>query len=148
MALKTLPTKTSALTLIKALPDVAKRNDGLALLKIFKDATGMKPVVWGTSIIGFGMYHYESQRSAQKGDWPLVAFAPRASGFTLYIMPGFGAYKTLIAKLGPHKISGGSCLYIKSLSGIQVTALKTLITRSANDMQKKYGAVQKKVLRA
>jgi hypothetical protein len=139
MALKTLPTKTSARTLITALPD-PKRADALLLLKIFTDATGMKPVVWGTSIIGFGKYHYESQRSAQKGDWPLVAFAPRATGFTIYIMPGFGEYKALLAKLGTHKISGGSCLYLKRLAGVHVPTLTTLIKRSTKEMQKKYGA--------
>jgi len=138
MALKTLPTKTSARTLITALED-PKRADARALLKIFTDATGMKPVVWGTSIIGFGKYHYESERSAQKGDWPLVAFAPRASGFTIYIMPGFGEYQALLAKLGPHKISGGSCLYLKRLQGIHVPTLTTLIKKSVKHMQKKYG---------
>lgn len=138
MALKTLPTKTAATAVLKAIADPGKRADALALLKIFKGATGMKPVVWGTSIIGFGMYHYESTRSVQKGDWPLVAFAPRASGFTIYIMPGFAAYLPLLKKLGPHKVSGGSCLYIKSLAGIHVGTLETLIQKTVKEMQKRY----------
>lgn len=138
MAIKTLPTKVSAVSVLKKVTDTKRRADSLTLLKIFEEVTGFKPVVWGTSMIGFGSYHYKSERSAQEGDWPLIAFAPRATGITLYIMPGFAEYEALLTKIGPHKISGGSCLYIKKLEGIHIPTLKTLIKKSTLAMKKKH----------
>lgn len=40
-----------------------KRLDGLALLEMFEKVTGEKAVMWGTSIVGFGKYHYKSEKS-------------------------------------------------------------------------------------
>jgi len=48
-----------------------KRKDSFALLELFAKVTGEKPVMWGSSIVGFGKYHYKSQRSSQEGDWLL-----------------------------------------------------------------------------
>jgi hypothetical protein len=140
MAIKTLPTKTSPTAFIKKISDAQKQKDALALLEIFTEVTGLPPVVWGTSIIGFGSYHY-TYASGQTGDWPLIAFSPRASGITIYIMPGFSEYETLLSKIGPHKISGGSCLYIKKLEHIHTPTLKTLIKKSVAQMKKKYKVV-------
>lgn len=94
--------------------------------------------MWGTSIIGFGSYHYESTRSTQKGDWPLTGFSPRKAALTVYIMPGFKEYSTLLEKLGVYKISGGSCIYIKRLDDIHLPTLKKLIKTSVTDMKKRY----------
>lgn len=91
--------------------------------------------MWGTSIIGFGQYHYKSERSKQEGDWPLGGFSPRKSNLTLYIMPGFDSYADLLSKLGKHKISKG-CLYINKLSDVNLDVLKTIIRTSYEDMKK------------
>jgi hypothetical protein len=139
MAIKTLPKKTSATTLIKTIKHEQRQKDSLELLKIFKEVTGLKPVVWGTSIIGFGSYHY-TYASGQGGDWPLVAFSPRAAGITIYIMPGFSEYADMLSKLGTHKISGGSCLYIQKLEGVHIPTLKKLIKQSVMHMKKKYAS--------
>ncbi len=138
--LKTKKTAASAATFIDSVKDAEKRADAMRLLKIFKAATGMKPVMWGSSIIGFGQYHYKSERSTQEGDWPLTGFSPRVQNLTVYIMPGFKAYGPLLKKLGKHKISGGSCIYIKRLSDIHVPTLTALIKRSVSDMRKRYTA--------
>lgn len=114
-----------------------KRDDSIALLKIFKDATGLPPKMWGTSIIGYGMYHYESTRSSQKGDWPLAAFSPRKQNLTIYIMPGFKEYESLMKNLGKAKTSVG-CLYIKRLSDVNTTILSKLIKKSFLDAKKKF----------
>ena len=135
--LKTKVTKASATAFIKEVADEEKRKDSLALLKIFKDATGEKPKMWGTSIVGFGSYHYVSDRSAQKGDWPLTGFSPRKANISIYIMPGFSEYGALLKDLGKHKTSVG-CLYIKRLSDIDTKVLTKLIKRSVSDMKKKY----------
>ncbi len=136
--LKTKATKKSALAFIRGIEDEQKRADGLALLKIFATATGEKPVMWGEAIVGYGSYHYESERSAQKGDWPLTGFSPRKAALTVYIMPGFAEYAGLLKDLGKFKISGGSCIYIKRLTDINTDVLTKLIKRSVADMRKRH----------
>jgi hypothetical protein len=138
--LKTKVTKVSPVDFIKTIPDEAKRTDSLVLLKLFAAATGEKPKLWGTAIIGYGQYHYESKRSVQKGDWPLTGFSPRKANLTIYIMPGFKEYGDMMKDLGKHKVSGGSCIYIKRLSDIDTTVLTKLIQRSVADMKKRYPA--------
>lgn len=136
--LKTQKTAASPSKFIGAIKDERKRADAKELLKIFKSATGMSPKMWGTSIVGYGQYHYKSERSSQEGDWPLTGFSPRAANLTVYIMPGFKDFKADLKKLGKHKISGGSCIYIKKLSDVDVPTLKSLITKSVAMMKKKY----------
>lgn len=136
--LKTQKTKVSPSKFVAAIQDDAKRADAKELLKIFKDATGMSSKMWGQAIVGYGEYHYKSERSRQEGDWPLTGFSPRAANFTLYIMPGFKDFKADLKKLGKHKISGGSCIYIKRVSDIDVPTLKKIIKKSVAMMRKKY----------
>jgi hypothetical protein len=138
--LKTKLTKASALEFIKKIPDLEKRKDGLELLKIFKTATGEKPKMWGTSIIGYGMYHYKSERSSQEGDWPLTGFSPRKQNLTIYLMSGFKNYQGLLKDLGKHKTSGGSCLYIQKLPDVSIKVLTQLIKQSFLEMKKKYNS--------
>lgn len=136
--LKTQKNKASVTDFIAAVDDEVKRKDSLQLLKIFKEVTKEKPTMWGTSIIGFGTYHYKSERSKQEGDWMLTGFSPRKQNISLYIMPGVSKYKNLLEKLGKHKISGGSCLYINKLSDIDLAVLKELIEQAFKDMKKKH----------
>ncbi len=137
--LKTKPTNASALAFVKSVTDETRRTDGLVLLKLFKEATGHKPKMWGTAIVGFGMYHYQSERSSQQGDWPLVGFSPRKQNLTLYIMPGFLGLGAELKKLGKHKTSKG-CLYINKLEDVKIPVLKQIIKKSFVSMKKKYKA--------
>lgn len=125
---------TKFLSLVK---DSEKKEDSLRLLKIFKETTGLSPAMWGTSIIGYGSYHYKSERSTQEGDWPLTGFSPRKQNISIYIMPGFKNYQVLLKKLGKFKTSV-SCLYIKKLSDIDTKILKNIIKVSIKDMKKMY----------
>jgi hypothetical protein len=136
--LKTKKTRVSPQAFVAAIKDENKRADAKELLGIFADATGMKPAMWGTSIVGYGSFHYKSERSSQEGDWPLTGFSPRVQNLTIYIMPGFKAYGSLLKTLGKHSVSGGSCIYVKRLSDIHVPTLKTLIKRSVSEMKKRY----------
>jgi hypothetical protein len=116
-----------------------KRLDSFTLLELFQKITGEKAVMWGDSIVGFGTYHYKSERSAQEGDWFLVGFSPRKQNLTLYIMHGNDKNQELLAKLGKHKTSGGSmggCLYISKLSDVDQAILAKLITASFQHMKK------------
>jgi hypothetical protein len=119
-------------TLSTLLRAKVKKADAFKLLDIYKEATNEKPKMWGPSMIGFGQYHYKSERSRQEGDWPLAAFSPRKQSLTLYIMPGFNDYSDLLSKLGKHKTSK-ACLYVNKLSDVDVDVLKQLVKRSYDD---------------
>ena len=133
--LKTKPTSRSVTEFMNTIEPEEKRGDGFALFEMFQKITGEKAVMWGSSIVGFGMYHYKSERSKQEGDWPLVGFSPRKQNLTLYIMAGNKDNQELLEKLGKHKTSGG-CLYIKRLSDVDQTVLTTLIEKSFHFMKK------------
>ncbi|HSD55865.1 MAG TPA: DUF1801 domain-containing protein [Candidatus Saccharimonadales bacterium] len=132
-SLKTLPSDASPIDFINNTTDGTKHQDSLALLQLFTDITGRKPQMWGTSIIGFGMYHYKSERSSQEGDWPLTGFSPRKQNLTLYFMNGFDNHSKLLEKLGKHKTSRG-CLYINKLSDVDISILKQLVADSYRAM--------------
>jgi hypothetical protein len=133
-ALKTQKNKASVKDFLAKVPDERRRKDASAVSALMQEVTGEKPAMWGTSMVGFGSYHYKYD-SGQEGDWPLVAFAPRKDSLTLYIMPGFAEYTDLLAKLGKHK-TGRSCLYIKSLDDVHLPTLKTLVRQSVKHMQR------------
>lgn len=135
--IKTLVNDTPVSVYVASLSDELRRNEAKELLKIFKLATGMDPKMWGTSIVGYGSYHYKSERSRQEGDWPLSAFSMRKSAISIYIMPGIDKYSELLEKLGKHK-TGVGCLYIKKLSEVDSTVLSTIIKNSFNEMKGKY----------
>lgn len=136
--LKTKATSQSVTAFLNIIEPEEKRVDGLALLKMFQKVTGEKAVMWGSSIVGFGMYHYKSERSTQEGDWPLVGFSPRKQNLTLYIMHGNEQSQTLLKKLGKHKASGG-CLYIKKLADVDHIVLASLIKKSFQYMKNTKG---------
>lgn len=135
--LKTKKTSASIPAFLKSVENEQRRKDSFEMLDIFKQATKMRPILWGNSIIGFGEYHYKSERSSQEGDWPLTGFSPRKRNMTVYIMPGFTNYQDLLNKLGQHKTSV-SCIYFNKLENIDVKVLKQIIRRSVADMKKKY----------
>lgn len=132
---KTKKNNASVEDFINAIPDERKREDSKELLKIYKEATGENPSMWGTSIIGYGLYHYKSERSRQEGDWPLAGFSPRKQNLTIYIMNGLEKYKELYKKLGKCKTSVG-CLYIKRLSEVDLDVLREIIKVSYSDAKR------------
>ncbi len=136
--LKTKVTTLSPTVFINTVENEQKKKDAKLLLKLFTDITGQKPKMWGASIVGYGMYHYKSDKSTQEGDWPLTGFSPRKQNFTLYIMQGFDGMSPLLEKLGKHKISGGSCLYINKLTDINIDVLEKIIEKGYLGMKKKH----------
>ncbi len=136
--LKTKKTTASVSTFLDTVEDEQKKKDCKELVKIFSAVTKEKPAMWGDSIIGFGEYHYKSERSTQEGDWMLTAFSPRKQNISLYIMSGFSQHTELLKKLGKHKASKGCCLYIKKLEDIDVAVLKKLISASIKEVRKMY----------
>jgi len=133
--LKTKPTSQSAEDYLATIVPEQKRKDGFVLLKLFQDITGEKAVMWGASIVGFGSYHYKSERSRQEGDWPLVGFSPRKQNLTLYGIAGSNENAALLLKLGKHK-TGVGCLYINKLSDIDIEILTRIIKQSFEHMKR------------
>lgn len=133
--LKTKPNDGSVEAFLDAIPDAEKRQDSFALLKLMKEVTGAQPKLWGSSIVGFGSYHYKYE-SGREGDWFLTGFSPRKRDLTLYIMAGFSRYDELMKKLGRHK-TGKSCLYVKRLADVDLATLRELIRRSVEHLAKK-----------
>ena len=134
---KTKATKASVAAYIDALPDKSRCADAKTLVKLMQRATGEKPKMWGSSIIGFGSYHY-TYESGREGDMPLVGFSPRNAAFVLYLMLGLNRAEALLAKLGKHT-TGKGCLYIKKLADVQQGVLERVIASSVAAMRAKYG---------
>ena len=135
-ALKTQKNKASVKEFLQSVPDEKKRKDCETLLKIMKEATGEKAFMWGDSIVGFGDYHYKSERSRQEGDWFIAGFSPRKTSLTLYLMAGISNYKVLVGQLGKYKISG-SCLHINRLADVDPKVLKELIVTAFHDFKER-----------
>jgi len=115
-----------------------KRKDSFELLKLMTDFTGFEPKMWGPTMIGFGQYHYKSERSSQEGDWPLVGFSPRKAAISLYVYTGAPEHEHLLENLGKYK-KGAACIYVKKLSDINQDSLKNLMKATIDFLQKKYG---------
>jgi len=114
-----------------------KRIDSFELIKLMQDFTGFEPKMWGSSIIGFGNYHYKSERSRQEGDWPLVGFSPRKAAISLYVYTGAKEHEQLLNGLGKYKM-GKACIYIKKLADINQDALRKLMKVTIEYLQSRY----------
>jgi hypothetical protein len=133
---KTTETASSVTDFLNAIPDDAKRADGLRLVQIMEEQTGYPAKMWGTSIIGFGSYHYK-YASGHEGDAPLVGFSPRKAEFSLYLYQEFTEKEKLLKVFGKHK-TGKGCIYIKKLQDIDEEVLRKLISSSVQYMQSKH----------
>ncbi len=137
--LKTQATTADVTEFIEKFADSEqKKADSYALLKLMEDITGSKAVMWGASIIGFGKYHYKSERSKQEGDWPLVGFSPRKSAISLYVFSGLPEHEYLLENLGKFK-KGAACIYVKKLSDINIEVLKTIMQATISYLKNRYG---------
>jgi len=116
--------------------NATRREDARAVCALMKQITGEVPTMYGTSMIGFGSYHYK-YASGREGDWFLTGLSPRKQNLVVYIMPGFSEYDDLMSKLGKHK-TGKSCLYLNRLTDIDMDVLSKLIKRSVCYMKEKY----------
>src|SRR6185503_8457730 len=97
--LKTKVNDASVTTFLNSVTDEQKRNDGFEILKLMQQVTKEEPKMWGSSIVGFGSYHYKG-KSGREGDWMLVGFSPRKQNLTVYLMGGFSKHTDLMEKLG------------------------------------------------
>jgi hypothetical protein len=109
----------------------AQKEDASALASLMQKITGFPPKMWGASIVGFGTYHYK-YGSGREGDMPLVSFSPRKQNITLYLglsNENIQGLPELLGKLGKHKVGKG-CLYLNSLSDVDISVLEGIIVNS------------------
>lgn len=136
--IKTLVTEASVHDFINTFANTEqKKADSFELLKLMQDVTGFEPKMWGASIIGFGVYHYKSERSRQEGDWPLVGFSPRKEAISLYVFSGLPEHEYLLNDLGTFK-AGKGCIYVKKLSDINTEVLKKIMGETIKYLKTKY----------
>jgi hypothetical protein len=135
--LKTKKNDASVEQFLAGITHDRRREDCRVVVEMMREVTGEEPAMWGSSIIGFGTYHYK-YASGREGDWPITGVSPRKQSLTLYIMPGFDRYEELMGRLGKHK-TGVSCLYVNRLDDVDLPTLRTLVAESFAYMRKKYG---------
>ena len=133
---KTQATGASVTAFINSIDDKQKRADVRKVAAMMRKATGKRAKMWGPSIVGYGTYHYK-YASGREGDFLMTGFSPRKQALSVYIMPGFAHFETLMNKLGKYK-TGKSCLYIKRLSDVDEKILEQLIIRSVKHMREHY----------
>lgn len=134
--LKTRPTASSVDAFIDAVDDERKRADCRVVAELMTEITGAAGVMWGSSIVGFGSYHYR-YASGREGDFFEAGFAPRKRALTIYVMAGFAEYEDLLARLGKHS-TGKSCLYVKRLADVDLDVLREMLIRSVAYIRTKY----------
>ena len=133
--LKTKATNASVTKFLGSIKDEQRRKDCETIVELMRDATAAEPKMWGTSIVGFGDYHYV-YKSGREGDWFVAGFSPRKQNLTLYVMTGFTQHEDLLKKLGKHK-TGIGCLYINTLQDVHLPTLRKLIKQAVALAKKK-----------
>jgi hypothetical protein len=133
---KTKETDLSVIEFIENVEPLAKREDAYRLLDIFTEVSGYPARMWGTSIIGFGSYHYRYD-SGHEGVAPLAGFSPRKTNISLYLAPGDPEREVLLNDFGKHS-TGKGCVYIKKVSDVDIEILKALIQSTVNVLTKRY----------
>jgi hypothetical protein len=118
---------------LASVPDESRRADAIAVCALMEEITGEPPVMWGSSMVGFGRYRYRYP-SGREGEWFVVGFSPRKQNLTLYVVHGFGDHASLLARLGKHS-TGKACLYLKRLADADAEVLRTLIERSVEHVR-------------
>jgi hypothetical protein len=126
--LKTRPTDQNPEDFLEKVEHPTRKSDGFELYEMMKEITKEEPVMWGSSIIRFGSYHYK-YASGREADWLKTGFSPRKRSLSVYISQGFDGYEELLMKLGKHRLGKG-CLYINKLADIDKDVLKQIIRKS------------------
>jgi hypothetical protein len=133
---KTRSTSAPVQAFLASVEHKTRREDGFALLDLFNRITGMKPKMWGPTIIGYGRYHYRYD-SGREGDFLITGFSPSKAALSIYIMPGYRDMSDKLARLGKHKI-GKSCLYINKLADIDISVLEEIVLDGIAYMKTRY----------
>lgn len=133
---KTKPTGTSVETYLAAIGCPERRSDCESLIALMSGVSGELPKMWGTSIVGFGSYHYRYE-SGHEGDSCLTGFSSRKGDISIYTQVGFEGLESQLKALGKHKV-GKSCLYVKRLAEIDKSILKSILKATVELLKSRY----------
>jgi hypothetical protein len=122
---KTKPTQISVTAFIDAVKNDTRRQDAKTLLKLFEKATGWKARMWGSTIVGCGVYHY-TYESGRSGTSCVVGFSPRAGSLVIYVF-GFPGRAGLLQRLGKHKGGLEGCLHINKIADVDLVVLEQIL---------------------
>ena len=131
---KTTQTQDNVAGYLATIKDDKRRKDCSLIIDLITESTGLEAKMWGTSIVGFGNYHYKYE-SGHEGDAPLAAFSSRANAITLYLSSNFDKRDELLKKFGKHK-TGKGCIYFQKLEDIDISILTKLVKYSVEYRKK------------
>ena len=132
MTNKTVPTSQSVEVFLRQ-QDPSKYGDAMKLVEIMREISHEEPVMWGTSIIGFGSYRY-TYASGRTGNWMRIGFSPRKAAISLYLNCDAEVFSDELTKLGKHT-SGKGCIYIKKLTDIDIDVLRNMCQKAYDSNQ-------------
>lgn len=133
---KTKASDASVDAYLEAIADPARRTDCQALVRLMQKTTGERPRMWGSSIVGFGSYHYKYE-SGREGDACATGFSSRKTDISVYLTADFPGQEALLARLGKHKM-GKACLSIRRLSDVDLGVLEQLVAGSVKAVRERY----------
>jgi hypothetical protein len=133
---KTIETENSVADFLATISDVKRREDCSVLINLLINLSGFEPKMWGSSIVGFGIYNYKYE-SGHAGNAPLAGVASRKNALTVYLASNFEEKEALLSQLGKHK-SSKACLYIQKLEDIDITILSQLVQKSITQIKELY----------
>ena len=125
---KTTPNDASVGEVVDRAGDERRRDDAREVLDLMREVTGTEPVVWGSSMIGFGRQPYTTADGKER-EWFAVGLAPRKAALTLYGLTYYGSNEDLLERLGPHT-TGKGCVYVKRVADLDRTVLTELVERA------------------
>ena len=123
--LKTKKTNVHPKDFLNTIKEEQKRKDSFRIMEMMQQATGDKPEMWGSSIVGFGNEPLK-YASGRELNWPKTGFSPRKQALTLYVLNNSKEQNALLKKLGKHK-TGKGCLYINTLEEVDTAVLEKII---------------------
>ena len=131
---KTTITGNSVVEYLKKITDEQRHEDCSKLIDLISAHTGLEPEMWGTSIVGFGRYHYKYD-SGREGDAPLTGLSSRSNAISLYLATSFDHKDELLKEFGKYK-AGKGCIYFKKLEDININILLSMVTHSVEFIKK------------
>ncbi|MDX8347858.1 DUF1801 domain-containing protein [Cognatiyoonia sp. IB215446] len=133
---KTQPTEVDPVDFINAVEHPTRRADAQTLDALFRRVTGWQPKMWGPTIIGYGSYSY-TYESGRSGEFLATGFSPRKANLSLYIMPGYADFQSVLDRLGKYKI-GKSCLYINKLADVDLDVVEEIVKAGLEDLGQRW----------